>query len=387
MYVNTRRWSLMAVGVLCAALLGACGGSEDASDPGADASEGSSSAAPSGDAEAEVAAAQEKVAPFLEPPTEIGPSEPLSGPPPIDKTWVVIGCELPQCKTISDGALAAADAAGVPTEFLSYKTTDGTTLTSAMKQALEFDPIAVTPLGFSQTLYNDLQDEYADAGAFITPMALGDLEKSDVITEGSATQFDYGQSGGQMADFVIVDSDASAKVLVQDIPAFAVLKAYADGFRDELEAGCAECTVESLDLAPAQLASNGLVPAIVSALQKNPDIEYLATSDVAFLTGIGPALKAAGLDGIKIVGGSADINSLQAVQDGVMLAATAQAEDQYGWMALDIVFRTALGMEVEEGGGGRSEMIATKETAEPTDSGLDYPTDFEDQYLALWGLS
>lgn len=386
MRVNTRRWSRLAVGVLCIALLGACGESEDGSDPGADA-EGSSSEAPSGDAEAEVAAAQEKIAAKLEPPTTIGPSEPLSGPPPTDKTWVIISCELPQCATISNGALDAAEAAGVPTEVLSYKTTDGTTLTSAVKQALDFDPIAVTPIGFSQALYNDLQDEYADAGVFITPMALGDLEKSDVITEGSATQFDYNKSGKEMADFVIVDSNASAKVLVQDIPAFAVLKSYADGFREELEAGCAECTTESLDVAPAQLASNGLVPAIVSALQTNPDIDYLATSNVAFLTGIGPALKAAGLEDVKIVGGSADINSLQAVKDGVMLAVTAQAEDQYGWMALDIVFRNALGMEIPEGGGGRMEMIATQETAEPTDTGLDYPTDFEEQYLALWGLS
>ncbi len=382
---RTRTWSLAVAAVLGVATLGGCGSSDSESE---DTGSSQSDSSGSSDNSAEAAAAKEKIQPFLEPPTEIGPTEPLTGPVPTDKTWVVITCELPACQLIGNGALDAAKAAGVPTKLLSYKTTDGTTLTTAVKEALKFDPLAVSPIGFTQAVYNDLQDEYKEAGVFMTPIALGDLETSDVITEGSASQTDYFASGEAMANWVIADSGANAKILVQDVPAFAVLKAYGDGFKKGIKEGCSKCTIETLDVAPAQLASNGLVPATVSALQTKPDVEYLASTDVAFLTGIEGQLKAAGRDDVKIVGGSADINNLTAVQKGgQQVAVTAAAENQYGWLALDIVFRTALDMEVQEGGGRRSEMIATQETAEPSKNGLDYPTDYEDQYLKLWGVS
>lgn len=385
MLVNTRqrRLALVVVAAL-SATLSAC--SSNGGTSGSAPAEAPVSGGPGGDSAA-VATARQNVAPFLKVPTTINQQVPLSGPVPKDNTWVVITCELPQCQLISDGALAAAKAAGVPTKLLSYQTTDGTTLTAAMKQALQLKPFAVSPIGFAQALWTDLQKDYQQAGVFITPMAVGDLKTSDVVTEGSATQFDYSRSGGLMADWVIADSNAGAKVLVLDVPAFAVLKAYGDGFKAEMKAKCTGCDVQALDVAPAQLASNGLVPAVISSLQTNPDVKYLVATDAAFLVGIEAALKSAGLDGLKIVGGSPDINNLKAVQSGSQTAMTAAAEDQYGWVALDIVFRHALKMDVPKGNGGRVEMIATRDTVVPSATGLSAPKDYQAQYLKLWGVS
>lgn len=44
-----------------------------------------------------------------------------------------------------------------------------------------------------------------------------------------------------MADFVIADSNATATVLVADVPAFAVLKAYSDGFKAAMKKDCSAC--------------------------------------------------------------------------------------------------------------------------------------------------
>lgn len=388
-----KRMALLGVAAATAALLSACGSDDDsAASPTSSAPTAASSAAPSSagasGADAEVAAAEEEIAPFLTPPTEVNQTEPLKTKLPTDKPWVVITCELPQCKLISDGALDAAKTAGVPTELLSYKTTDGTTLTSAMKQALTFKPVAVSPVGFSQALWDGLQGDYKAAGVPITPIATGDTQPSDVVTEGSASQVDYGRSGELMANYVIADSGAKAKVLVMDVPAFAVLKAYGDGFKSAMAEGCSGCELTTLDLAPAQLASNGVVPAIVSALQKDKDVTYLAATDGAFLVGINTALKAAGLDEVKILGGSPDINNLNALKDGSQTAWTAAAEDQYGWVALDIVGRKLNGQEIASAGGGRSQMIATKDNVgTPSPSGLAAPADYRDQYKKLWGLS
>ena len=229
---------------------------------------------------------------------------PLTGKIPTDKPWVIITCELPQCQVLSNGALDAGKAAGVPTKLLSYKTTDGTTLTSAMKQALTFKPIAVSPVGFSQAVWQSLIPQYKSAGVIITSIALGDnAEVPGVVTTGSGSQLDYNASGKVMADFVTADSNANAHVLVQDVPAFAVLKAFGDGFKAELPKACKACKITPLDLAPAQLSTNSLVPGIIAALQKDKSIKYLVATDGAFLVGISAALKAAGLNGIKIVGG------------------------------------------------------------------------------------
>lgn len=372
--------ALAAAGLL---LLAGCASPEDTAtspEPAAVAETGSA-------AEAEVTAATAVVEPLLENPTTINQTEPITGETATDQPLVVITCELPQCQTISAGALEAAEVMGWSTEELSYKTTDGATLTAAMKEALTYSPFAVAPVGFSQALWQPLVADYEEAGVIITPIAVGDTVPGGPVTEGSASQLDYAASGASMASWVTADSAAAAKILVQDVPAFAVLKAYGDGFKEALPQVCSECTMTMLDNSPAQLASNGLVPAVVSALQKDPEIDYVVSTDTAFLAaGLPSALQAAGISGVKIVGGSPDINSLQGVVSGDIAAVSSTGEDQYGWTAVDIIARTMTGMTVAEGGGGRVEKIAVQDNVgEPSATGLDYPTDYRDQYKALWG--
>jgi len=354
-----------------------------AASSGAAASGGASSGAA-----AEAAAAKAAVAPFLVAPTKINQSTPLTAKIPTDKPWVLITCELPQCKTISDGAEAAAKAAGVPTKLLSYKTTDGTTMTSAMKQALTYHPVAVSPIGFTQAVWNSQQAAYKAAGVIITSLSLGDNTPSDVVTQGASSQLDYASGGKTMANYVIADSTAAAHILVQDVPAFAVLKAYGDGFKAQIKSACTACTVSDLDIAPAQLSSGSLVPAVIAALRKDPSIKYLVSTDGAFLTGISTAMTAAGISGIKIMGGSPDINNLTAVKNGTQTAWTGAAENQTGWVALDIIARTLEKLPVAPADGGRVTMVITQSNVgTPSATGMSAPADYQAQYLKLWGLS
>jgi len=380
---QSRRWQAAAATAAGMLLFSACASpSDDTATPAPAAS-----AAAGSPAEAEVTAATEAVAPFLEQPTTINATGQLTGDPTSDKTFVVVTCELPQCTMIAKGALEAAETMGWKTKSLQYQTTDGATLTSAMKEALTYDPFAVTPIGFSQALWQPLLPQFEAADVIVTPIAVGDTVPGGAVTQGSASQLDYSASGKTMADWVTADSGAAAKVLVQDVPAFAVLKAYGDGFKEQFPKSCTACTMTVLDNAPAQLATNGIVPAVVSALQKDPDINYVVSTDTAFLAaGLPSALKAAGITGVKIVGGSPDINSLQGVKSGSIAAVTGTGEDQYGWTAVDIVARTMLGMDVPEGGGGRVQQILTQDNVgTPSPTGLGFPVDYRDQFKALWG--
>lgn len=131
---STRRlWIFAAATAGSITLLAACGSTNTPAASSAASSalpSASSGAAVGTEAAAQTAAARAYIQKFLTPPTRINQTVPLTGGPALGKTYVVIGCELPQCKTISDGALEAAKTIGWKTQYLQYATTDGSTLTS-----------------------------------------------------------------------------------------------------------------------------------------------------------------------------------------------------------------------------------------------------------------
>ena len=359
----------------------------EATDAGEEAVVTTAGAVDASAAEAEAAAAA--VAAFTEAPTAIKQTVPLTGSVAQEKTYVVIGCELPQCNVISDGALAAAKALGWKTEYLQYDALgDGAaTLHQAMVDALTYDPFAVSPIGFSQQVWADLLPDYEEAGVIITSIADGDNEPGGPVTEGASNALDYIESGEIMAQWFTADSGGVGKALVQDTPAYAVLKKYGDGFKAKVAEICSACELTLLDIAPAQLAD--AVPTIVSALQKDPDIKYVIATDGAFIPGLPSALKAAGLEGIKIAGGAADVNNFIELTTGGNSAWTAEAPDQFGWVAVDILARTLLGMDIDAAGGGRPQMLVTADNvgkAEDWALGLPFPGDYEAQFKALWGV-
>jgi ABC-type sugar transport system substrate-binding protein len=371
------RFSL-AVATVLAAVAAGCASTSTKSSGGGSAS---------GSSESQAVAARKRLEVYMRTPAEINQRVPLVGKIPTSKPWVIVSCELPGCRQITEGAAAAGKAAGVPTEVLTYMTTDETTYTDQMKKALKLDPIAVTPIGGSQSPWNSLQDDYRSADVIITSIAIGDTSPSDVVTEGSGSQVDYHRSGGEMADYVIASSGAKAKVRIQDVPAFSALKAYADGVRDQMSKACSDCTYTSLDLAPAQVASNSVVSAIIAALQSDRSIDYLVSSDGAFMVGISSALDAAGLSNVKVVGGAPSYANLTELKSGRSTAWTGQAQDQLGWVALDIIGRKILGMEVPPADGGAVVQILTKENVgAPSETGLGVPTDYQEQFSKLWGL-
>jgi ribose transport system substrate-binding protein len=370
-------WRMLAAAIALAAVNG-CVGTTAKTGGGGSAS---------GSPESQSAAAQKRLAAYMRTSTQIKQKVPLVGKIPTGKPWVIVSCELPGCRQIAEGAAAAGKAAGMTTEVLSYLTTDETTYINQMKKALTLDPIAVTPIGGSQSAWNSLQDEYRSAHVIITSIAIGDTEPSDVVTEGSGSQVDYHRTGGEMADFVIARSGAKAKVLIEDVPAFSATKAYADGVRDQMSKACSDCTYTSLDLTPSQVASNSVVSAIIAALQPHRSIDYLVSSNGSFLVGISSALEAAGLSHVKVVGGAPNYANLTELKAGRSTAWTGQAQDQLGWVALDIVGRKVLAMEIPPADGGAVTQILTKENlGTPSETGLGVPTDYQAQFSKLWGL-
>ncbi len=335
----------------------------------------------------EVAAAKAIYEPFLQPPTKINQTTPLSGPVPKDKLYVFLECELPQCVEIGVGALEAAKAIGWKTKVIKWNTADLQTVLSAMDEALTLKPAAVTLTGIPQELWADREAAFAAAGAMIIPIAVADLKLSKTVPMGAAMKADYVADGTLVGNWFIADSNAEGKALLADVPAYPVLTAHGTGFKAAVAAGCKKCTVTSLDVTVPQLAKGEFVSSVVSALQKDPSIKYLITTDGAFIDGLSAALDAAGMKDIKIAGGSASINNLAALDTGTENAWAGEAIHMDGWIAIDIAARAMLGMTIPDSGGRRTQQLFTKGNVGTPTLSLDKPDNFRDEFKKLWGVA
>ena len=335
----------------------------------------------------EVAAAKAIYEPFLQPPTKINQTTPLSGPVPKDKLYVFLECELPQCVEIGVGAIEAAKAIGWKTKVIKWNTADLQTVLSAMDEALTLKPAAVTLTGIPQELWADREAAFAAAGAMIIPIAVADLKLSKTVPMGAAMKADYLADGTLTGNWFIADSNAEGKALVADVPAYPVLTAHGTGFKEAVAAGCKKCVVTSLDVTVPQLAKGEFVSSVVSALQKDPSIKYLITTNGAFIDGLSAALDAAGMKDIKVAGGSATINNLAALDAGTENAWAGEAIHMDGWIAIDIAARAMLGMEIPDSGGRRTQQLFIKGNVGTPTLSLDKPDNFRDEFKKLWGVA
>lgn len=335
----------------------------------------------------EVAAAKAAFEPFLQPPTKINQTTPLSGPVPKDKLYVFLECELPQCVEIGVGALEAAKAIGWKTKVIKWSTADLQTVLTGMDEALALKPAAVTLTGLPQELWADREAAFEAAGAMIIPIAVADLKLSKTVPMGAAMKADYLADGTLVGNWFIADSNAEGKALVADVPAYPVLTAHGTGFKEAVAAGCKKCAVTSLDVTVPQLAKGEFVPAVVSALQKDPSIKYVITTNGAFIDGLSAALDAAGMKDIKVAGGSATINNLAALDTGTEHAWAGEAIHMDGWIAIDIAARAMLGMEIPDSGGRRTQQLFIKGNVGTPTLSLDKPDNFRDEFKKLWGVA
>ncbi len=343
-------------------------------------------AAPAAGGSAEVAAAKAAYEPFLVPPAKLNQVTPLSGPVAKDLLYVFLECELPQCVEIGIGAVEAAKAIGWKTKVLKWSTADMQTLLSVMDEALTLKPAAVTLTGIPQEVWADREAAFKAAGAMIIPIAVATLKTSPTVPMGAAMGDDYMADGALVGNWFIADSNGEGKALVVDLPAYPVLTAHGTGFKNTVKAGCAKCVMNTLDITVPQLAKGEYVPSIISALQKDPTIKYVITTDGAFIDGLSAALDAASMKDIKVGGGSPTINNLAALDAGTEHAWAGEAIHMDGWIAIDIAARQLLGMEIPISGGRRTQQLFIKGNVGTPTSSLDKPDDYREQFKTLWGV-
>jgi len=345
----------------------------------------------------EVSAAQAIVDLYSVPPTEIAINVPLTGEVITDRPVVFMQCELPACQVLSDGVKAASEAMGWKFKNIDVTNTDPTTILSGLTEALKFNPIATVVTGFPQPFWAEKIAEYEKAGSTIVPMEVGLVEamaptiesvvagigKVSVIVKGAGGGTDSAARGAIVANYIIANSNAEAHVLIQDTPDYPVLSMMAISLKKEMAAKCSKCVVTSLDSTLAQVGAGEVGSSVVSALQKDRSIKWLAGSFLQFFDGIEVAMEAAGITDVKIVGSAPSVSNLQTVKDGKWEAATGATLGLKGWIVVDSIARNMLGMEIPDVA-IEPRMLFTKDNVVVSED-MPFPADFQGQFKKLWG--
>lgn len=369
----------MVAGFALAGLLVACGDDgDDTAGPG----EGTATAA----ASAEVEAALAKVKEFKKEPTDIRIDTPLKSAPTGGKTFVWMKCDVGQCAVIGKGAKEATEAAGWKYAERSYKSADPATLVTALKEALRLKPAAVGLSGLPRAVWESAASDYKKAGV---PIIVGYIGGGNNVVEpvigevgGAADVTEYGE---MTAAWFIADSGAKGKAVLLSVNDFPVLKDFSDSFKQTVKKDCKECSVTEVNATIPQVFGGQTVQPLVSAIQKDPSINYVITSNMPFISGITGQLAAAGLkDRVKIAGESADVEGLQLLKNGTYDATTGLALHYTGWLMMDMALRHEQGMEIPADGGGLPKQLLTPDVDFEIQESYDKPSDFREQFKKLW---
>lgn len=329
--------------------------------------------------------AEDLVAKYSARPTDVGIEEAVDAEIPTDKTLAWIDCGLPACTTIAGIIKTATDALGW--EFTVIPT-DGTPekIKAAWQQVLRDKPDGVIYAAFDRALFEPELQEAAAAGIEVAA-ASGLDEPDDALDYVIGTPEQVDGWGELIAAYQIADSGGEADAVYVDLSAFQTLAGIKVRYSETMDELCPACEHDSIDL-PITAVGKDAPNQIVSYLRAHPDVKYVALAADALGIGLPAAIKAAGLEGIKIVGEGADETSLQYVANGEEAATVAFPHYELNYAIVDHMVRKFSGVSTLDG--SKMTIPTWLVTADNVPAGGEiFPVveDVQNHYFKLWGIA
>jgi ribose transport system substrate-binding protein len=286
------RRAVVAGVVVAGLVLAACGGDDGDTTTTASATDAPSetTAAPGGDDG--LAVARARVDAFRQPVAELPFNEPLAEPPG-EKTVYYVQCSVPVCAEIAIGIEAAAAAIGWQYETVSHQDTPET-VAQAFDTAIAAQPDVVLTSGNPREWFQEQLTTLESAGIPVIAWSIPEgYEPGDGISVNLLTGDDYYFYGVLMADYAAITSQTK-NIMFVGLPVFPVLSIVQQGFTEEIARVCPDCTVDVMEASLADLGVN-LPGQIVSKLQTNSELDFIAYAFGGMLFGVPDALAEAGL--------------------------------------------------------------------------------------------
>ena len=362
---------------VCALLLAGCGSS----------SKGTTSATTSsGNASSQLGQVKSENAAALKPLTTIPLTTPLTSKPPANKTFVWMACDVATCTTLGNALKTAAAAAGWQFSQVAYSTSNPATLVAALQQALRLHPAAVAVSAEPEAVWGSVLPAYQAAGVPIIAAYVGPLTVASPVIVNIAGATDEAKQGTTLANWFVADSNGKGTALFVNVTAFPYLGGESGPFTDRVKTVCPGCSLVPLDLTLAQETAGTENAAIVAALRKNPNINYVLSTTGAFIAGLPSALSAAGLSGkVKTATLAPTQENLSDIQAGSETGAVSLASNYSSWLMIDSAIRSTEGLPISDGDGGLPVQMLTKGVNFSVSDSQD-PANYSNQVKKLWLL-
>ncbi|MFC5731206.1 MULTISPECIES: sugar ABC transporter substrate-binding protein [Nocardioides] len=373
--LRRRRMFTTAVSTLALAALAACGASNGGTGGGGTTDKVDSSG---------IEKAQALYDSYIERPTQIPNKTPIDKPIPGGKKVTFISCGTPTCNLEADIIERATEKLDWSFSVIANDGTPEKTK-AAWQQILREKPDGVIYSATPRAGFEPELQEAKDLGIHVTACCTTD-------PPGNGLDFVIGQPhhskpvGQAMAAWVITNSKGSGNSVYVDISAFPILGELYKGYSGLMDDMCAACRYDRLDI-PITALGKDVTERIVGFLRSHPDTKYVALSvDGALGVGLPAALKAAGLNDIKIVGEGPDTTTLQYISSGQQEATVMFPYWEEMFSQVDALARMFSGLTLEEETFVPT-WIVTKDNL-PTDEEI-FPVveDMEEQYYKLWGVA
>lgn len=189
--------------------------------------------------------------------------------------------------------------------------------------------------------------------------------------------------GRLQADFVTVDAGGVTTVGVVGDKTIEPNLSIKKAFLEELDRVSPDTEVEDINVSFAQTPQSN-AQTVINALQRNPDIEYLMYPAEGLMTGIGQALRTAGLaERVKVVNiGPSSGDQVMLVEQGIPYAWIGGDGPAYWWRVIDVIARSEVGDDFDAAAAQASRVI-TKDNAQPE---MFAPPDYQAAFKRAWGV-
>jgi ribose transport system substrate-binding protein len=372
-----RRAAALAIaGIACVAAAG-CGSSHDSSTAAASsASSGSGGGDPAG-----LAAARADVATERSQPSDIGVSEPLKQRP-AGKHVALFVCGLPICAQAVPFIEQPLKILGINVKVVNAGATPSS-ISSAMSTIVQSKPDGVIDFAVPPILWKSQLAQLAKAKI---PVVLAAADPPPGMEQAVAAHFagsaDRTRFGQHEANLVAADSGGNGKSLYVWTPELADFKVQTQAYEDTLKKNCPGCSVQVLTTKSSDIGK-GLPTQIVSALQRDPGIKYVAVMSGDMVIGVPEAIKAAGLSGIKIISTAGGPPNQVYIAKGEQFADLSAFLTVYLWQVVDTTARAITGQQVPP-----TPPVPTQWIMKANSNYKNFPpfgSDFQAEFKKLWG--
>jgi ribose transport system substrate-binding protein len=319
-------------------------------------------------------------------PKSIGLKEPLSKAPAEGKTISHIRCPIEGCEAIFTGLDEAAQVLGWQVEpFNMDNTPEG--VNQAFQSALERRPDGIVISGIPAQVYQQHLDRAKAEGIPVVSLSVVDkatgMDGNGIIaTINQAEQTE--RFGELVGNWIVSDDNGEGNdVAIFTVANFPTLQPFAETVKRIVGELCSECGTEIVNIQVTDVGRR-MPSQVVSTIQQNPDIKYVAMAFGQMSTGVRPALNAAGYDDIKLVGeGSyaANLEALRSEEEQMWAGLTSTLQ---GWYSMDAFARFFNDESVKP----TDEVIMPTQILTKENVGSDKwflgPTDSQQQFKDLW---